>query len=62
MATLQLLSEKQAAAIMGIDRSTLCKIRLRGEIRHYRITRTGIKYSLDMIQEFLAKKEQRIAI
>jgi excisionase family DNA binding protein len=48
-----LLSEKEAAARLGISRPALLKLRRRGEISHFRIG-ARVLYSEDTLREFLA--------
>lgn len=58
----ELLNEAQAAQALGIDKSTLCRLRQKGAIGFYRIgAQTGgrVVYSTRHVRDFLARSEHR---
>lgn len=53
----RLVSEREAAAYLGISRITLLRARQAGRVRFFRIG-TAVRYSLDQLQEFLTTCER----
>ncbi len=53
-----LLSEKDAAARLGIGQTTLVRVRGAGEVKFYRIGRR-VFYSAFQLDEFLASRERK---
>lgn len=54
----KLLSERKAAAAVGVDSKTLAAWRVRGVgPPHYQITTKTIRYDMDSLRDWLASKK-----